>query len=141
MSLYNRELSPSGSRGKATEVAVREIRSMRRIQQEVSGLKMEGECTEEFRWPCRELREAPGWQPARKWGPHLCSLNNWILSTAWINLETHSLSEHPDKGLACNNLISACETRAGGTHWVHQSPDLQDWEIINLCHFKWLKLW
>lgn len=99
---------------------VKESPSMRRTPQEVAGLKAEGNMMRNS-GDLRKLREAPGWQPTGKQGPHLCSLNNWVLSTVWMSLETDSPSEPPDKCPACQLVdLSLCNS---GQRNELSSPD------------------
>lgn len=80
-----------------------------RTPQEIAGLKMEGNMIRNS-GGLTQLGEALGWQPARNRDlPHLCSLNHWILSTAWMSLETNYPSESLDKHPACQLVdLSLC---------------------------------
>lgn len=64
----SRELSPPRGRRDETKGRAREIWSMRACDIPLLAFKDRGDNVIKSRGSLKELREAPGWHPARKWG-------------------------------------------------------------------------
>lgn len=116
---------------------VREIqRDLRRIQQTVADLKMEGDTWEDLRVALRKWERGP-WLTASKetgisvlqtWWTEFCQQQGWAWQ--WIFPQRAQKSTQPNHHLVIawtENSVMLCQT-----------SDPQNCEIINGCYFKML---